>query len=215
MHIPGKHHKAADAGSRYPSSPAEVPKMDADEPQLFGFKDTQEPGLALNALYDEEELEMITERSEEEECLNAAGTANSLETCVSSLTWSSLKDACAKDTATKLLKEQISKGFPEDIEDVPFAIRQYHKYRDNLSIIEEVPVYKNRAIIPETSRRRVLSTLHSAHQGVSSMTMRAKESVFWPGITDDIMKMREQCQPCNGMAPSQPCQPPMDLEYPS
>ena len=215
VHIPGKHHKAADAGSRHPSGPAEIPKMDANEPRLFGFKETSESGLVLNALYDEEELEMITERTEEKECLNAAGTVNSLETGISSLTWASLKEACVKDTTTKILKEQISKGFPEDAEEVPFSIRHYYQYRDNLSIVEDVPVYNNQAIIPETSRKRVLSTLHSAHQGISSMTARAKESVFWPGITDDIKKMRERCQPCNRMAPTQPDQPPSDLEYPS
>ena len=66
VHIPGKHHKVADAGSRYPSGHAEVQRMDADEPQLFGFKEKSETGMALNALYDEEELEMIIERTEEE-----------------------------------------------------------------------------------------------------------------------------------------------------
>ena len=40
------------------------------------------------------------------------------------------------------------------------------------------------------------------------MTARAEASVFWPGITSDIINMRNYCQACNRMAPSQPSAPP-------
>ena len=50
--------------------------------------------------------------------------------------------------------------------------------------------------------------LHSAHQGVTSMTARAETTVFWPGITSTIMSTRKNCNHCNRMAPSQPSVPP-------
>ena len=40
------------------------------------------------------------------------------------------------------------------------------------------------------------------------MLSRAETTVFWPGITPAIIQLRERCQECNRMAPSQPSAPP-------
>ena len=40
------------------------------------------------------------------------------------------------------------------------------------------------------------------------MRARADSSVFWPGITTSITKMRQHCKECDRMAPSQPSSPP-------
>ena len=47
-------------------------------------------------------------------------------------------------------------------------------------------LYKERILIPPALREEILSALHSAHQGITSMTARANISVFWPGITAHI-----------------------------
>ena len=41
------------------------------------------------------------------------------------------------------------------------------------------------------------------------MTARAEASVFWPGITADIHTVRNNCEHCHRMAPSQPSAPPV------
>ena len=46
-------------------------------------------------------------------------------------------------------------------------------------------------------------SVHSAHQGVTGMTLRAERSVFWPGITNDIQVTRDRCLTCHKNAPSQ------------
>ena len=49
------------------------------------------------------------------------------------------------------------------------------------------------------------------------MKSRSLESVYWPGITGDITKTREDCQACHKMAKSNPTQPPYtppEPEYP-
>ena len=70
-----------------------------------------------------------------------------------------------------------------------------------------VVLYNDRIVIPPSLRSEVLRSLHSAHQGTSSMTSRAEASVYWPGITSDIHNMRARCSQCNRMAPSQPNPP--------
>ena len=63
-------------------------------------------------------------------------------------------------------------------------------------------------------RNEVLDSLHSAHQGVTSMNARAQTSVFWPKITIDIENKRKSCFECNRISPSQPASPPFPLIYP-
>ena len=87
-------------------------------------------------------------------------------------------------------------------------MREYFQCRDNLYTIDGVAVCKERIIIPPSLREDVLTTLHSAHQGVTSMTSRAESSIFWPGIKAEINLRRSTCNECNGMEPSQPCAPP-------
>ena len=61
----------------------------------------------------------------------------------------------------------------------------------------------DRIVVPQSCRRKALQNLLSAHQGVSSMARRAKVSVYWPGIREDIQKARDSCSTCIKIAPSQ------------
>ena len=47
------------------------------------------------------------------------------------------------------------------------------------------------------------------------MLSRAECSIFWPGITPAIQRMRERCAPCNRTAPSQPSAPPTPMTQPA
>ena len=53
------------------------------------------------------------------------------------------------------------------------------------------------------------------NSGVSSMSARASESVWWPGIQADIEKTRLECRSCDVSAPSQPAAPPTPLPSPA
>ncbi|MEL6806086.1 MAG: integrase, partial [Bacteroidota bacterium] len=64
-------------------------------------------------------------------------------------------------------------------------------------------MFCDRVVVPTTLRATVLDTLHSAHQGVASMQLRAQAIIFWPGITNDIIRVRERCDECNKNSPSQ------------
>ena len=65
-------------------------------------------------------------------------------------------------------------------------------------------------IVPAKLRPVILDTLHAAHQGVYSMTIRASETIYWPEFIEDIRKQREKCLTCTSIAPSQPNLPPIE-----
>ena len=91
---------------------------------------------------------------------------------------------------------------------------QLIRLRHYISVKDDVLLYKDRPIIPKSLRQRVLSILHSAHQGITGMMLRAEEAIFWPNITRDIKSMRLACSSCDKSMPSQSNLPPVDPVIP-
>ena len=141
---------------------------------------------------------------EEHLTLGAMTTLSSIE----SVTWDNVREQTTSDPTMRQLHDTILMGFPEDSRSMPELTRIYHQYRFDLSIVEGVVLYQDRIVIPPSLRDQVLETLHAAHQGVTSMNARAKASVFWPGITIQIQELRNNCQACHRIAPSNPTPPP-------
>ena len=103
---------------------------------------------------------------------------------------------------------------PPKKDNLPIPLQQYHRFSDYLSTVDGVALYKDRIIIPQQLRRDVITALHAAHHGVTSMTARAESLVFWLGITKDIIKQSTECDQCSRMAPSQSSAPPTPFTYP-
>ena len=71
--------------------------------------------------------------------------------------------------------------------------------------------------MPEKLIQRALNTLHSAHQGTTSMRLRAEQSLYWPDMARSIAEKRRSCRSCDETAPSQSPEPPITPvapEYP-
>ena len=110
------------------------------------------------------------------------------------LTLDTIRQECNTDGVMVALKDQIRKGFPDSSNDMNPVVRDFHRFGHGLCVVDGIPCYKTRIIIPAKMRKQVLAALHSAHQGVSGMTARAEQSVFWPTITRDIVEARATCR---------------------
>ena len=53
-----------------------------------------------------------------------------------------------------------------------------------------------RLLIPSTLRKKVLEQIHDGHLGIEKCTLKARESVFWSGISNDIQETVEKCGIC-------------------
>jgi hypothetical protein len=102
------------------------------------------------------------------------------------------------------LIEEVERGIPESSYDMEHELRVYHKFRHSLYVVDGVLCYKERLVIPEVLREGVLAAIHATHQGVTGMSWRIDETVFWPGIATDIIRTRGTCMTCVREAPSQP-----------
>ena len=65
-------------------------------------------------------------------------------------------------------------------------------------------VYKGtRLIIPNSERASTLKVLHMGHYVVDKMSLRARETVYWPGISEDIRNTYHHCHICAKFARTQ------------
>ena len=132
------------------------------------------------------------------------------------VSWEMVKAATAEDETLTHLREVLASGMP-DLRDLRQDIRAYHRYATHLYEIDGVLMMNNRIVIPKVLRQQLLQSLHAAHQGVGAMCQRAADSIFWPNISVDITRTRNECEHCHRMAKSNAMEPPEDIvppEYP-
>ena len=98
---------------------------------------------------------------------------------------------------------------------MPPEISEFWEYRHGLSLSDVVVLYNDRIVVPAKLRAKVLVNLHSAHQGITGMSLRALSAIFWPGITSDIDASHNRCRTCHQNAPTQPRLPPKQPELPT
>ena len=133
-----------------------------------------------------------------EESLFIAAIGCELEQTMA-ISWSDVVEETSKDPVLRTLSFAIRDGFAK----VHEGLSPYMRFKDCLYEEDGVILYKDRVVVPPSLRKPVLKILHSAHQGVSSMESRAQAIVFWPGMTHDVRRIREECYECNRNAPSQ------------
>ena len=186
----GKWHQAADAVSRNPTSP--VAANPDDDTVCYISTDSS---LEHNSIM-EDDLEILPH------CIIAAinhhtGDENPAQTVTTpgtSIRHGKLKTACSLDTTYQELIKTIHDGFPSTRQLLHPSLRAFWEVRHRLSIINNTIVLMDtRLVIPSNYQKNVLTTLHSAHQGVASMKHRANETVYWPGINNDLRNQRYNC----------------------
>ena len=127
------------------------------------------------------------------------------------VSWEVLREAGIADPQYVDLLHKVGSGCQDWTgENLP-----YQKYVEDLSVVDGVVTFKGRAVVPHSMREEVLKALHRAHQGSTSMSLRASETVWWPGVGADIGRVRENCLRCRQNAPSQQPAPPKELPVPA
>ena len=198
VHVPGNKNKAPDTMSRHPSSCKETLTSNATS--------TQENALlkSIRSLDDDNSYELDPAK-----IASAAAISQ-----IKAVSLERVEHETSLDPTLQCLIDTIQRGFPACKDLCPVDIREYFRYREELSVSEGVILFKTRVMIPRSLRQEVLEYLHSAHQGVQGMKARAAETVFWPGISASIKDIRARCRTCNTIAPSHPPEPPITAEPP-
>ena len=125
-----------------------------------------------------------------------------------------LKHATEKDIQLSAVLRYVREGWPEYKADVILAAREYYPLKDELSEYEGLVTRGNRIVIPWSVRSYVLDRIHDGHQGIVKCRERANESVWWPGMSQDIKDLVGKCKHCLERRPTQSSEPLITSQLP-
>ena len=95
----------------------------------------------------------------------------------------------SKDPTFTVLRYYINLGWPSECRKLPQELHTFWNYREDLSVEDGLITKGARLLIPSILRKRILEQIHEGHQGIEKCMLRAREAVFWPGISNDIHKI--------------------------
>lgn len=139
------------------------------------------------------------------------------------ITTSDVRLQAMEDDQYKVLLDTISHPLSKDMDIKKNPnLKEFHSVSDRLCICDGLIMYgfegnPLRIFIPKNMRKQVIANLHSANQGSTSMLSRARQSVYWPGMDQEINLHCKECLACRSVAPSltkEPLQPSNIPQYP-
>ncbi len=113
-------------------------------------------------------------------------------------------EATAKDEVLQLLVEKITDGFPKEKTDLKEErLTPFWNDRLKLTIADGIVMCNDRVVVPREMQQGVLQELHAAHQGQERAMQRARQTVYWPGMTNNVRNVVKACKECQVYQPSQ------------
>ena len=96
-----------------------------------------------------------------------------------------IRQATQADDSLMILKHIIQHRWPKTVKEVPQEIQKYWTFREELTIEDGLILKGMCIVIPEEMREGILKQIHEGHLGFNKCQMRAKETVYWPGLNDN------------------------------
>ena len=122
--------------------------------------------------------------------------------------------AANQDAEYTKLRETISFGLPEHKSEWNPMIRGYFNMKNRLTIDNKLVLCGQRIVIPCKLRNEMLSRLHISHQGIERTKRRARQTIYWPNIDNDISNTCKCCKQCQKYLPSNQKEPILHDELP-
>ena len=125
-----------------------------------------------------------------------------------------IQEKTREDATLQDLTKNVENGWPDQRNKVSPRIRTYYKLRDELSVQDCILFKGERVIMPVSMRAQILEKIHSSHIGAEGCLRRAREVVFWPGMTTELKEYVSSCDTCNAHRQDQPREPLMSQPVP-
>ena len=107
-----------------------------------------------------------------------------------------IRIATQEDDELVLLKHTITHGWPSNIKEVPSFIQSYWIFREELTIEDGIILKGTRMVIPAKKWEAVLKLIYEGHLGLNKCMLHVKETVYWPGLNDQLEKPVLNCELC-------------------
>ena len=118
-----------------------------------------------------------------------------------------LRQETVSDSAMIELAQISQEGWPNHKQKVPKQIREYWAFKDELVVIDGLILKGETIIVPQALRKDILAQIHEGHLGIEKSKLRARDLVFWPGMTKQIEDIVTNCSNCQELRSSNPREP--------
>ena len=107
-----------------------------------------------------------------------------------------LRVSMQADDELALLKLTTMQGWPSSIKQVPPVLQPYWTFREELTVDDGLILKVTRIVIPNEKHEAILKLIHKGHLGLNKCKLHAKETVYWPGLNDQLEKLVLNCELC-------------------
>ena len=76
------------------------------------------------------------------------------------------------------------------------AVKHYLPVATELSVKDGLLMRGSRIVIPAALRLEMLDRIHTGHQGISKCRERARQSLWWPGLSRQLEELVKNCANC-------------------
>ena len=125
-----------------------------------------------------------------------------------------IRQSTTNDPYLARIISYIKDGFPEDINQFPQELKGFWNIKDELSVEDGIILKGHKIFIPTELKSDILEQIHEGHLGMEKCINRARNHVYWIGISNDIRQMVEKCSICQRTSTSQKKPAPQFTEIP-
>ena len=85
-------------------------------------------------------------------------------------------------------------GWPSTIKEILPVLQPYWMFCKELTIEDGLILKGTRIVIPSINQEAILNQIHNSHLGLNKCKLQAKQTVYWPGLNDQLEKLVLNCQ---------------------
>ena len=106
-----------------------------------------------------------------------------------------IRETVQNDNVCKTVLNCCKNGWPK-VSKLSKDMLPFYNLPNDLSVQNGLLLKREAIIIPDMLRKNILEKIHEGHQGVNKCRDRAKDIVWWPGISRDIGNWVKYCAVC-------------------
>ena len=140
--------------------------------------------------------------------------------CISMLNFVSVSDQKYRELQVRTkeelscLQQIIQCGWPEHRREVPVQIQPYWDSRSQLALSDGLIFKGLQIVVTPTMREHMLRLIYQSHLGTVKSKQRAREALYWPGMSAQIEEVVRNCSLCADFQNKLPRQPLKPTETP-
>ena len=120
-----------------------------------------------------------------------------------------------EDEEMQTLIKLIMTGWPNDKKLVPDVAKPYYHFKEELSTVNGLVFKNSRVVVPKKLRTDMLYRIHYSHLGMEKCKNRARELLYWPGMSKEVEDMILNCSTCLTFQKGNTKEPLMPKEVPN